>query len=203
MPPPLPFFIGRTIDATERDDFLLVRPKANHAFRAPPGTNILYVEAARIAAVARVAGEQDGEVQLAFTGDLRRSGYGGYAVLGPVDPVDADAFVAAIAKRYALPRVPRPCAVSELLPERGHAHVGHFIVATGLYQPGHFEASDFEGIKIIGDRALLAALVPGRRFVVTGFVSPGTRPGAMPHPGYNGVSLHATAIEPEAGRQSR
>jgi hypothetical protein len=198
MPPPLPFFVGRTLDAIERDGFLQIRPRSGHDFASPRGTRILYLEVTRILSVARAEGGPEGWAQIAFGGELGRTAYGESAVLGPVDPGDADALVATLTVRYGLPRMPRACTIQELLLDAGHPCSGELVITTGTYRPGHFECADFDGIKIVGDPARLSALVAGRRFVVTGFVQPGMRPGGMPHPGYNGVRIHAMAIAPES-----
>jgi hypothetical protein len=197
MSPPLPFFVGRTIDAIERDGLLQIRPRSGHQFDSPRGTRILYLEVTRILSIARAEGGPEGWAEIAFGGELGRTGYGESAVLGPVDPGDADALVAMLTARYGLPRVPRACAIQELLLDAGHPCAGELVITTGTYRPGHFECADFDGIKIVGDPARLAALVAGRRFVVTGFVGPGMRAGGMPHPGYNGVRIHAMEIAPE------
>jgi hypothetical protein len=198
MPPPPPFFIGRTIDATERDEFLQVRSLPGHAFSSPPRARILQLELTRLLSISREEGEAEGWAQIAFTGDLKPSGYDERVVLGPVDPGDADALVAAVSARYGLPRVPHPCSIPALLLDAGHARAGNFVVTTGTYEDsGHFESADFDGIRIVGDKARRAVLVSGQRFVVTGFVQPGMQPGDVPCPGYNGVRIHAMSITPE------
>ncbi|MCX5744470.1 MAG: hypothetical protein NT062_18420 [Proteobacteria bacterium] len=192
--------MGRSVDATERDGHLILRPLGDHAFDTPAGVRILHLDLPRILAVTRID-VAPGWSELRFSGDQRRFGHGEECVVAPILATDADTLVAAVTRRLSLPRRPLPVAVRELLPACGHDHANAYITTSGTYQPGHFEGPNFDGVRIervaVSDPRRHAELVPGQRFVITGFVSPGTPPGEKPHAGYNGVNLYPSSIEPQ------
>lgn len=196
-PPPLPFFSGRTVAVSATNDGLfVVRPLRGHAFVAPAGTQVLYLPTVSLVRVELRRLADPAWSAIEFHGEFRRVGSPWPTVLVAVASEDADGLVRAVSARYGLPRRPRRCEPQELR----EAREIEYVELVGTYAPGHFEASDFEGLKLTGERLVRALLVPGRRYRVTAIFTPGTpRDSDLPRPvGYSGAYLYVDTWAPEA-----
>lgn len=190
-PPPVPFFRGRQITASESDGLLVIRPRAGHEFHAPPGTSALYLPSARLVA-AESGVDPSLPSAVTFRGEFGRVERGSVVTLAPIASDDAEALVRALVGRYGLPRAPRPCAASSLA---GAGH-GEFVAVVGTYAPGHFEVADFEGVMLRCDPEVRTTLVAGERYHVAGFVDAGAAPGSLVI-GYRGPTLRALLVQRE------
>ena len=63
-PPPVPFFRGRTVSASEKDGLIAVRPLAGHAFASPPGTRELYLPTVTMVRVIAEPLDEDGQAKI-------------------------------------------------------------------------------------------------------------------------------------------
>lgn len=195
-PPPLPFFSGLTVTASETTDGLLaIRPLRGHGFVAPAGTRVLYLPTVSLirAQVRRLADPAWSVIE--FAGEFSRVERPSPTVLEAVGSEDADALVRGLNARFGLPRTPRRCGTEELR----EAQEVEFVEVVGIYAPGHFEAANFEGLQLTGELVARAGLVSGRRYRVTAIFRPGlARGGGMPRPvGYSGPLLHVQSVTPE------
>src|SRR5436190_590953 len=86
-----------------------------------------------------------------------------------VSASETDGLARALNRRFGLPRIARWCAPWQL----EDARAIEFVEVVGTYAPGHFESSDFDGLKLRGDALDRGALVAGRRYRVTAMFSPG------------------------------
>jgi hypothetical protein len=196
-PPPVPFFRGRTVSASEKDGLIAVRPLAGHAFASPPGTRELYLPTVTMVRVVAEPLDEDGQAALRFHGGFNRVDRPDEVVLAPLDARDAHALAAALSARLGLPRAPRPVRRDELAgtsnPPLEH---NAYITVVGTQSQSHFEAPDFHGCMLWGDATRLAGRTAGKRYQVSGFYSP-------PLPidsrviGYRGARLQVMAITPE------
>lgn len=191
-PPPVPFFTGRSVSAGEVDGLLAIRPLRGHRFDLPPGTQVLYLPTATLVRVSVRRLADPAWSLLEFHGTFRRTGHASPLVLEALASEDAEALLRCLHARYKLPRIAGWRAPFELEDARAAEYVR--VVAT--YKPGHLEEADFEGLKLTSERPQLAALVPGRRYQVTGIFSPGVPADSKkPRPvGYSGPRLHVMAI---------
>ena len=172
-PPPVPFFRGRTVSASEKDGLIAVRPLAGHAFASPPGTRELYLPTVTMISVVAEPLDEDGQAALRFHGGFNRVDRPDEVVLAPLDARDAHALAAALSARLGLPRAPRPVRRDELAgtsnPPLEH---NAYITVVGTQSQSHFEAADFHGCMLWGDAARLAGRTAGKRYQVSGFYSP-------------------------------
>jgi len=170
------FFTGRTVSARE----VLLKGSTSPLFVIDQGTSALYLPPeGLVSAIAR------GDA-LDLVGDFSRVARSNEVSVSPIDSRDAVDLAAALASRYELPR--RPLAVpAERLVTLTHLT---YVRVRGAYTPGHFEESDFEGVKL----SRHDGIEPRRRYVVEGFLAP--HDGGPLHPGYNGAYLRVLRIEP-------
>ncbi len=183
MPPPVPFLSARTLSAAETDGLLTIRPLRGHSFTSPPGTSTLYLPIATLVRVEHRGGE------LVFHGDFKRVNHPIEVHLAPVDPADAAALIDALAARHGLPRTPRLVEPHEL----GTLSTREYIEVTGTLVRAHFEAADFEGIKL--DTPERHRLIAGQRYHAAGFFHPAPPPDED-RVGYSGAKLCALTVEP-------
>lgn len=170
----------------------MIRPRAGFAFSEPRGTSALYLPCARLVDVKVTPYEDPGLAAVRLRGEFRRVDRPPSLFLGALSTADAEALAHALTDRYALPREPRGVRRSELASVPGDA----FIMVVGTYAPGHPEVADFEGVMLSCEDDKRAALVPGQRYYVEGFVDAGAGPGARVV-GYGGPTLRALRVEPE------
>lgn len=189
-------FAGRSLEAFEEDEVLGLRAARGHALESPAGTRIVWIFPSRLIRVAVEPSDLPGSVALRLHGDFREAGLPDEVVMAPVFEDDATAIAGALAERYGLPRRPRATPHYDLRSPRGPG----YIMVVGRYAPGHFEAADFEGAKLDGDRALLEPLVPGKRYCVTGFLSGIPE---LPPAGFGGPWLRVMSIVPEPDGERR
>lgn len=189
-PPPVPFFSGRQVSASEADGLVAIRPKAGHVFEEPRGTSVLYLPTARLVSAEVRPHDEAGRSAVELRGDFNRVDRGARVLLAPLTDADAAALVRALAARYHLPRAPRPRPVYGL----GAAPPTDLVAVVGTYAPGHFEAPNFEGVMLHCADGLQRELVAGQRYHVTGFVDPGAAPGSRVV-GYSGATLRALAVQ--------
>jgi hypothetical protein len=192
LPPPFPFFVGSTVTLREEPSrtgtVLAIKPRPGHQFDAPAGTHALYLPVEGLASVTAQPTD-DRSSTLTFVGDLRgvRLDRPHTVSLAPVSTADADRVVGILNERYDLPRRPVDLRI-EALDDRV---AGSLVRVVGRYLPGHFEAPDFEGMKLDAPTELLRSLVSGGRFRVTAFYTPGRGPCV----GYGGPLLRVVEIE--------
>lgn len=147
MPPPVPWFRGKTVVVSEaRTGLVAFRPVAPHAFRSPPDTLELYLPISRIVLVVA-----EGRA-LAIHGDFRGSGYPDDVIVAPIDAADAESIEQVLTERLDLPRYPdRIASVADLVTHTGWAFV-------------RVEDEDFSALEIDG-----AELTDGVRYRVLGY----------------------------------
>ncbi len=198
-PPPVPFFRGGTLRASEKDGLIAFRPEPGYALWSPPATTVLYLPAATILRVTVEPFSEPGWASLSFHGEFSRVSRPEDVVLAPVSEDDAHALVAALNERLGLPRTPKPVMPHELVRStQGQIAWNTYltVVGTQAAEPRHFETADFSGCALTGDQARIAGRIPGKRYLVVGFYQPGCAPGSMVL-GYKGPKIVVMAIRPE------
>ena len=160
---------------------LAIRPHKNQF-------TFVVVPAERLLAVAPVPHARFSHWQIEVQGEFSRTGDGASKTIGPMADTDAQGMARAIAERYGLPRTPIVVEPRDVPTLPAHTYV----TTVGRYNPGHFEAANFEGVMISTKN-----LEAGGLYRVTGFTSPGLAPDHRgPRPvGYSGPRIEVIAIE--------
>ena len=190
-PPPVPFFRGGTLRASEKDGLIAFRPEPGYALWSPPAATILRVT------VEPFSGP--GWASMSFHGEFSRVSRPEDVVLAPVSEDDAHALAAVLDERLGLPRTPKPVMPHELVRSTQSEIAWNTyltVVGTQAAEPRHFETADFSGCKLTGNQDRLAGRIPGKRYLVVGFYEPGCAPGSMVL-GYKGPKIVVMAIRPE------
>lgn len=198
-PPPVPFFRGDTLRASEKEGLIALRPEPGYALSSPPATTELYLPAATILGVTVEPFSEPGWAQLRFHGEFSRVSRPEDVVLAPVSEDDAQALVAVLHKRLGLPRRPKAVRPHELCRSDHHEIAWNTyitVVGTQAAELRHFETADFSGCKLAGDPDRIAGRIRGKRYLVTGFYQPACAPGSMVV-GYQGPKIVVMTIQPE------
>lgn len=201
--PRISLFEGRSIKVFHEADFIGFRAAKGHRLTAPKSTGTMYLCEGAIDSVVISPLQAPEWVALQLHGDFKEGGLPDDIEFTPVAAEDAAAIAALLTARLGLPRLPKAIYPYSLtLTGTSQLEAGAYIRVVGCYRPsGHFEGPNFEGVKLLGDQALLKELTPGKRYAVTGYYRPDQMAriaaGAVLAAGWNGPAIHVRKIQPE------
>jgi len=199
-PPPVHFFLGRTVSAREQPGrssplpLLGLQARGGHAFTEPPATAMLLVPPETlVSAVARRLADPAWSA-LDLVGEMSRVDRPCAITLAPLATEDAEGLAHALAARYALPRIP----VDVTAPALASLCERTLVRVEGVYAHARswVNAKNFEGVVALSASGLV--LRDGARLRVIGFLEPADPRPAFGPPlvlGYAGPKLNAIHVE--------